>query len=352
MEKGREKEQRIWLDAAKGIAILFVVLADCMGGKSIWNYFIAGCVPMFYILEGYTMKEDTFLEEDVPGKIRNWLYPYFVSSFLLVFITMLLDILAGIFSAKEMLLGVAGIFYSRLCLFPLNSSENYYFLFCYNSPLWLLTSLFLSFIIAKIYLGAGKRMKRYLFVSFLIVILCLEVCPILLPWSFDTAFLAALFMILGKRMSRKDWESVSKTKLGVMILLLLVVSVLLVKLNGESDMSVHIYGKWGCLSLVLFFAIGSCCTLLCFLLCKWMEKTVVARGLATLGNNTIVILCSHLLIYRICRRGMELLGGNQWNETLLSLTGCILTLLVSLAIAYVLGKTPKKKESDVSTNLQ
>ncbi len=352
MEKVIKKERKIWLDATKGVGILLVVLSHCYGLKGNWYLLIAGYMPMFYMLSGYSMKSDVLLEHEVPKKAKRLLAPYFLWSFFLVAFSMAWKALMGGFTISALKTAVFGIFYSRYCMNLIDSESNTFLLQSFNSPMWFLTSLFLAFIVARVYIGAGRNMRKYLRASFIIVTICLSWFSHLLPWSFDTIFIAALFMIAGQWMKTKKVEEITKKQLALALPLLVITYIILSNYNGEINMSVRVYGQRGILSIALFFLIGVSCTLIYCIICRLLEQTILMKGLAFIGRNSITILCSHLLIYHIYQVGIQMLGIQQWNPNVMSLLGCLVAVIAGLVLSAFANWLSKRQTVCVSSNLQ
>ncbi|HCI25159.1 MAG TPA: hypothetical protein DFK11_11685 [Lachnospiraceae bacterium] len=105
-----------------------------------------------------------------------------------------------------MLLAIIGIFYSRYALYPLNESENVLFLQIGNSPLWFLTSMFIGCMLFYVIMEIARdsMIKTWLcYVGLIVITILFQSFPVLLPWSIDTAFLTAWFMLIGYNMKKK-----------------------------------------------------------------------------------------------------------------------------------------------------
>lgn len=69
-----------WIDNAKGIAILAVIVGHCSGGlEGIWDFsFVYGFhLVVFFLLAGYTFKKKEWGKNYVNGKFRRLMVPYF-----------------------------------------------------------------------------------------------------------------------------------------------------------------------------------------------------------------------------------------------------------------------------------
>lgn len=69
-----------WIDSAKGIAILLVIIGHTSNNlKGFWNFkFVYGIhLVMFFLLSGYTLKKKTVTREFINQKFRRLMLPYF-----------------------------------------------------------------------------------------------------------------------------------------------------------------------------------------------------------------------------------------------------------------------------------
>lgn len=78
MSNEREK----WIDNAKGISILLVIIGHVSGGLSgIWKFdFVYGIhLTMFFILSGFTIKRKKITLELLNKKFEHLMIPYFLT---------------------------------------------------------------------------------------------------------------------------------------------------------------------------------------------------------------------------------------------------------------------------------
>lgn len=77
------KDRQKWIDNAKGIAILLVIIGHVSGGLSGISFqFVYGIhLTMFFLLSGYTLKAKALTREYVSIKFRRLMVPYFYTCF-------------------------------------------------------------------------------------------------------------------------------------------------------------------------------------------------------------------------------------------------------------------------------
>ena len=200
-----------WLDAAKGIAIILVVL-----GHIVQNYtehisfafqlIYSFHMPAFFVFSGYLINEDAPFLLYVKKKVKSLLLPYLVFATILFIYDVLSDILINkntnaFTEFKEKLINTLLVF-----------NSSYFFI------LWFLPCLFTALII---FFGVLKVLKnellRFITVSLLsITILFLKSKFVFeLPLCADTALFAVFWLYLGHFISylkhKKSFSITHKT---------------------------------------------------------------------------------------------------------------------------------------------
>lgn len=307
-----EKKRVLWLDIAKALGILVVLLVHT--GKSLGPVtFFGGMfyMPVFFILAGMTFRwkpEETF-GSFVKKKARRLLLPYFgYNLFLFLFFFIKNDLLTGQVQAASFF-PLLGILYSRNCLFPMNTTPNIYFMQILNAPTWFLTCMFVSYLVFWLLMrAAGGSRKKALYLNFgvlLAAVLLHYLCPVLLPWSLDYALYSVSFLLIGKIMADRELVESLYRKPWALILTAAAFAGLS-WLNGSVNMSVADYGR----SMILYLAVGSLGSLLVMELSLFLEKYTkkFAEALGFLGRHTLPVLCLHLFVYSMLGTVLRLAG--------------------------------------------
>ena len=307
-----EKKRVLWLDIAKALGILVVLLVHT--GKSFGPVsFFGGMfyMPIFFILAGMTFryKPEERFGSFVKKKAKRLLVPYFgYNLFLFLFFFLKNDLLAGQVSA-ESFFPLLGILYSRNCLFPMDSPANVYFMQILNAPTWFLTGMFVSYLLFWLVMKAAEgKLRTAVYLNFgvlLAAVLVHYLCPVLLPWSLDCALYAVSFLLFGKVLSEKGIVERLYRKPGAVLLLAAVFAVLS-WLNGSVNMSVADYGR----SMILYLIVGCAGSLLVMVLSLFLEKHMgpLAKACGFLGRHTLPVLCLHLFVYSLIGTALRLLG--------------------------------------------
>lgn len=352
------KKRIAFIDIAKAMGIFIVLINHAELNLGVIT-FLGGMfyMPVFFVLSGYTCKEDK--KEKVSDFIRNkakrLLSPY-------VFFQLLI---AGLFTLKNLyekqsfikaLQPIWGAIYARKALYPnpkdvlVPVPESNVYLLTLNAPLWFFTALFLSLVLYKSILclakGNQKKEISYLSITILAGIVLKYFCPILLPWSLDTALISVAYLYAGRMLQRKGrFELLYKNPFG--ILLVIVCFVVTSFLNGSVNMSIRDFGR----SVLLYIIVGSAATISVMLLSKFIEeKTVILSNiLAWIGRHTIGILGLHLLVFAVVEYACSLLG--MTNITMERIAKIILSVvilvpidgLVQTYLPFVYGQKRRRK---------
>ena len=293
-----------WIDAAKGIGIILVILIH----SEIWNCckstesplfsdlarFIGiaaiPIMPLFYILSGYTFKEQPSVMKQ---RLKRLISPYALWGCIALSI---LTITSGKNAdLSDFLLHSAGLIYSRFSFLPPENGATITLFPNGAEPLWFLTSLVSSYACFLV-LIRFPQFRNLIIISYIITTALLTFLPILLPWSIDTAPAGALFLYAGYMMKKLNIFQLRKLWLLLSALLLLPVYQILISYNGEINMSIRLFGKHTFLSPCLFLFIGITGSYLYCLLCIFLVKCKLAHALTYIGRISLTILCSHMLV--------------------------------------------------------
>lgn len=259
-----------YVDIAKGIGIVLVVCSHSDALDLMW-LMMGMFVPVFYFCSGYTYSKRGSLRECMKKRFRKLFVPY-------LFFNILMFCAFMHFSMRE----VVGLFYSRYCLYPLDVSPNIKFLTSGNYPMWFLTSMIVSYLFFYLILYYDK-IKIWLLLGYAIITIVLTKCPLLLPWSVDTAFLTALFMYLGMVARNKNCITAKPWQVGLIALSYIGLQII----GGDINLSVRMYGT----SVIIYFVLG-CFGSFCVLWgSKYLEGTLVGKVLLALGQHSLTIFC-------------------------------------------------------------
>lgn len=294
MEYIGDKSRIEWLDISKGILMIFVILAHSHLGRMSFifdNFFM----PMFFFLSGYTFKfkSEERIDIFIKKKMKVILIPYMSFSIILFVINF---IKYGV--NNSFLVNIFGVFYSRYFLYNTKYVDMYSqmkLLSMNNSALWFLTCIFICNLLLYLILKISKSYKIRIMIVILLVsvgIIMNEFFTILMPWSIDTACICIFYMYLGYILKNIDIKDISiKSKYVFYISLILYISLSFI--NRGVNISIGIYRNY-----ILFIIASLNGILFWIFIAKYIEKNLryIKKGLIFIGQNSIIILCSHLLI--------------------------------------------------------
>ena len=301
------KERLEYVDISKGIGIVLVVCSHTHALDLMW-LFMGMFVPIFYFCSGYTYSQrDTFLKS-MKNRFVKLFVPY-------LFFNFVLFLVFWSFSLREFV----GMLYSRYCLYPLGVTPNTRFLTSGNYPMWFLTSMITTYFFFSL-ITYNERYKYVIMVFYALLAYIFTLCPILLPWSLDTAPLTALVMYAGME-SRK--HELIKTNVWI-IILLICIYICLQYVGGEMNLSVRMYGS----SVLIYFVLAVLGSFIVLWASKYLQGTLIGRLFMTLGQHSLTIFSIEIAfiviakdIYRLVFPDMGLGYFAGVFEILLALIG-------------------------------
>lgn len=323
-------QRKLWVDATKGIGILLVVISHTYGVPYINGYLNACYMPLFFIISGYL-----YVDKQGACSHKMWqcIKPYISWG---CFYLLLGAITSG-FDWEQISTWIFGIVYSRFKLYVGDSTYLTKMFPPGFAPLWFLTCMILA------YMGAYPLFRLYgwkrllIIMVYVVISLLFMYCPILMPWSLDTAFLGALFIYVGYLLKNVE---ISKIRAWGAMFFCCIVYVLLVRFNGGINMSIRDYGDLGGGSLPLFFLIGVLGTMSYATFFVLLENTWICRTFAFLGRYSLTIMCAHMLFANTINQFNDYLVANHVfvPNYIFIPSRLVLILFLCIILSYAQGK--------------
>ena len=342
MNKGKRIE---WLDACKGIGIILVMLSHVSSFSSIGSYLFSAFIPLFYISSGIVSKKES-LYKTLESKSRRLFIPY-------IFYGILTSLFFSIISNGDNYQGGTvyhwlGLLYSRFCLYPYGIDNNIYFLpFESSSPLWFLTSLLTGYImfyfLNKEY--CSKFYRAIILLIYLIITLFMANFPILLPWSIDLAFMAAIFLFIGKNLKEILLNNDMKISSNILFSTIsLLAYVFIINNNGFVNLSLREYGnnQWG--GVFMTFVSGILFTIAIMLLLKSISSQYY-KFFSIVGRHSLRLMCIQMPILFILKK---LIMELNFNLHLKIVVICVMFIAISFAVSYTLELLFNKYSNKIS----
>lgn len=330
-----------YVDVARGLALLLVMVSHAHGLNRFLIYYY---IQVFFILSGYTYRTGRVSYGNaIKKKAKRLLLPYFGYSTLLWCFYALIRR-----DGAAMKQSLFGVLYSRFCFYKTQTHEdNWYLLDIANGAMWYLTAFFVTSLI--FYLIADKCLSDWKVCTIAVIVLLvvtavLNQLPILLPWSVDTAAIAAILMLVGAFL--RKWEFFERKPSIPAVVVTLIIYMAMVEFNGRLNMSIRQYGKFDGYSIPFFLVVSVSGSILCIWFSKWIQNTLAGNALSYLGTHTIELMCLHMAgleIFEIAAGKFvdvtAFTGVVEWLYVAIRSTAAI---LAALAGGAVLGWMKKK----------
>lgn len=352
------KERLTFLDVAKGIGIILVLMGHGTGFLFGGAYITAFYMAMFFFVAGYVYHPKNISYKEAVGKrFKRILVPYFGYNGILFVYYLLKKIVGGDFEIRDMCIAISGVFYSRNSLFG-SGDDNIYFFRMANDPVWFLTAMCSAS--AIFYLVVDRCLENRkkcvcILLSLLAVAVAMSYLPFLLPWSIDSAPLFAFFMVVGALFGRAQFFQKKHSAVEWAIMsVLIIASVVLRVWNGKTNLSVRVYGNWSGMSVLCVAAIGVLGSVLLIWICRLLSMCrPVETILSQIGQESLAIMALHMAIYQVVDRvftkvfpwitfdvdGTAKDIAVYWGY---GITRILIAIVVSIAINLVLRKCRRK----------
>lgn len=315
-----------YLDIAKGIGIILVIIGHSRVYKPIFNFIYAFHMPLFFIISGclYNREKWTNLgfKALVCKKFEVYIIPYFVLSFINLLINMPIEYHNGIRGIDLLISSIKHIFWIFY-----SASEGNRTPYC--SPLWFLTTIFLSNSFLYFIFKVNDKNKR-LFIFLLFTLLCtyLSINHVFsfigyMPWHIESALIGTVFMYVGYLIKELDLLFTKNINIwGVAFLI--VVGYYAVTSNGTVGMAVNQ------MSNPVLFYIGAIFLSYALL---WICANIIKsnRFLSYFGKNTIIVLGFNYAINaysRLIWNKIPFLSVHTYTWYLLSIVNVISFLII------------------------
>jgi acyltransferase len=314
-----------WIDTAKGIGILLVVMGHNTLPKGLEVWIFSFHMPLFFFLSGYVFNPSKYraFSELLNKKAASLLIPYFFFSFISFLYWLLFRNNIGDSSFNEPLKPLFGIFYSV-------GADPW---MIHNPPLWFLTCLFIVEILFFYILKNVQKPLQILLILFAFSIIgYLEslFIPFRLPWSTDVALTAVVFFGLGYLFKLYNYETKLQAKLTIIIIALVTsISISLIT-EDKVDMNNVQYGNYA-----LFYIAALCGLTMVIFLSKILSKS---KTLDYIGRNSLIIFAFHLPIKPFVVKPLEILNLYQEKSIYISLVVSFIQVFLLIPLCYFINK--------------
>jgi fucose 4-O-acetylase-like acetyltransferase len=327
MSSSKRLEQ---VDIAKAIGVIIVVLSHT-DAYELMSFASGFYVPIFFFCSGYMYKPGSNLKQNVKKRFFKLIKPYFFFNVLLL-----------VCFWGNSLRDIIGVFYSRYCLYLPDVVPNIKFFTSGNYPLWFLTCMFVSYML--FYILIYSRKYRWILIIFYFALTALmDLLPILLPWSIDTAFLMSLVMFMGKLYHDYECVLFVKASQWKVFFTSLVVYVVAMWLDGDMNISVRVYG----MSFMFYFIAAVSGSILLMCLSRLLESLQAGHWLSAIGKHSLTIFCIEIPFIYYGREVLKKLlscGDIMYNPIILGILEWMIAVVGGYLVSLLLLRIPQTRK--------
>ena len=325
------KKRLEYIDVARGIAILLMIVGHVLGGGWKRNIIFSFHMPLFIIISGLFFKENEKFTLMLKKSLKTLMIPFLVVIFL--------DTLFKYFMNNQNLFECIIDFFKRIIF-----SYSYGNKISYDSvaPLGVMWFVPFLFVIKIIFWGVNKIAKDNEILKFLLSILImifgyyLGVLGYWLPFSLDIAMFSIIFMYVGYVL--KKYNLLEKILQDYKILfIILIIWVIGIKYSSI-ELAIRLYPK-----AVLSVITAICGTIIVFKISNLIDLKLkkLSKILQWYGRNSMIILGIHHLEYSYLNglyfQISKKIVNNHLYKAIVSITK-ILTATVGLLLINLLKK--------------
>lgn len=277
-----------WIDNAKGIAILLVIIGHVsVGLQGLLDFdFVYGIhLVSFFLLSGYTLKKRDITREYINQKFSRLMVPYFVTCFAIIFA----DIINyGIQNQNFAIKSITGIISKDLLrsFFASGSITNFgsMELGTRIGAIWFFPALFFSYLFVQIVINRyEKKEVAGIILFFLAIFAYISARFIWLPFSIQSSMMASIFLYIGYLL--RENQTLNKIKRYHYIIALVILA-----LGIKFKYSYMGFVRADCNDLLVSTVVG----IAGFILIYGLSILYKGCVLEFIGKRSLVILCTHL----------------------------------------------------------
>lgn len=316
------KERVHWIDIAKGLGIIAVVIGHIYHDEIIYNWLYSFHMPLFFFVAGYLYKQKDMLP-DLKRRVQTIAIPYFSLGSIVLLYWALLE--------RRFRDSTMGVFESVVGFI---SGEFRYLDF--NVHLWFLPCFFVTVCLYNILRNIGGKKATYITAIIMSIVFLVVDIPDLV-WGIDRVFKYIGFYAIGNLYA----ESKITEKLIEMPNLKILTG------GGTLALASFTLSYFIPNTGILWFAFGLVGLYAICLISIGIEKS---RVLEYLGQISLIVLCVHGPVYRVLIKCFSVLF-NQSSELVrsnlflaLMITACTLAIcalcfeIVKRIAPWMIGK--------------
>lgn len=336
-----------YFDIAKGIGILLVVWAHILTTGTSHRVIYAFHMPLFFLISGMLFRRNKYKSfvDFLRKRAKRLLVPFVIYSI----VTWIIWAMFRFIRHDDVV-----SYWDPLLQTIIAKGSGAYMV--HNSALWFIPCLFATEIIYFLISNFNYAARFIISIccaclSFVLGHYFADDWWFLMPWNFDAALIAVLFYYIGniftERISSKNLIKYSKSHVGALICIFVVLSILLylgAMEFGECSMGSSSYQCNGAIFIIRAVVGCIACIILSILLGFVSANNLIKKYLIREGRNSLDIMSIHIPIKGIAILGIGILlhrSGEFISTSLLySAISFIITMVVVdiLVMAIIKGK--------------
>lgn len=276
-----------WIDVAKGICMLSVI-AGHFGVSKVNNVVYAYHLTVFFLLSGYTLRKAELDKEYLNNKFKTLMMPYFLTCFCVMLMDILNCFLLWHNTTNESITGViAGDIIRSFWASGSITSFGNVEIGTRIGAVWFLPALFFALVIVQLLLNHLEEKKmQYLVAILLSMGGYITAKFIWLPFSIQSAMMAAPYILLGYDIRQKEFFGKLNIKVFFVCLVAFVMGIL-------GKVSLIVFASADMPDYVLSAVVGLCASICIIYISQKMEW---CKPLELIGKYSLYVLCVHLFV--------------------------------------------------------
>lgn len=314
-ENNMEKRRLCYLDNIKAFVMILIIWGHCSGEhdfSNLFNWIYSFHVPIFFVISGYLLQLKYSKKATYKPNFKLFV-PYFVYSLIFALLKLTINFISNGSLAKDNLI----------------ESLEHTFSFYGISAVWYIACLIFAEIIFYFEVKKISILKCAVLNTILGIIACyIPTNDNILLIAFVRIFPALLCLNIGAVIFE-----FKKTANTIEILALTALSVLLVFINGKTEMFLMNTGKYPILyipeiiisSMVIFYIFQ-----------KLFDKKI--WGITWFGQNSLILLCTHQMIIYMLYPVLNHLNIDLGKIIPQSIILTLIVVLIEIPIILVINK--------------
>lgn len=284
------KERIEWIDIAKGLGIIFMVLGHGLVGERALYFICSFNMPLFFLIDGMFCKDFILFSPEHKNYIKKTfvrlIIPYFMTCILMVLFSLVMNLLRN--NQANLLPDVKNWIVASLYGQGINSNEKFPMI----GAIWFLWAMFWGKVIFS-FINGNKYCIPIVIALFAIGYLTSRI--FYLPLSIQSGLTSIIFIWCGRKI--KESCCLDKNRICLFFTASLLWAVM-VFLNDGGGFGIVNNSYNSIASNVIS---GICGSIIIFLISQKLEKFNALYFLKYIGRYSLIFLCLHILDLNIFR---------------------------------------------------